>query len=121
MNNQTFQQNTQSERVLAAICYLSIFFAPLIVPIAVWIFASKPTSSHAAKSLVYHIITYLGPIFLIISAAMSGVLLNHTSTTLTVISITIAIILLILTIWYTIKNVYRGIMVLISEDAFFRP
>jgi uncharacterized Tic20 family protein len=77
MDNKTSQANVQSGKVLAALCYFSIFFAPLILPIIVWILSDKPTSSHAAKSLIYHIITYLCPFILVISAKPGyGCLIN---------------------------------------------
>ena len=121
MNNQTHAQDIQGGRVLAAISYFSIFFAPIILPIFIWIFADRPTSNHAAKSLAYHIITYIGPILLILSIGFGGVLINNSSTITSVIMITVAIILFVITVWYTIKNIYRGVRVLISEHAYFHP
>lgn len=121
MNDNVMQSSTQGERVLAALSYFSIFFAPIILPIFIWIFADRPTSSHAAKSLVYHIITYIGPILLILSIGFGGILVNNSETITSVIMITVAIILFIITIWYTVKNIYRGVKVLVSEHAFFHP
>lgn len=121
MNEQPLKSDAQAGRVLASVSYFSIFFAPIILPIIIWIFADKPASTHAAKSLFYHIITYLGPIFIIIIASLGSMLVNQQHQTIIVITIIFAIILIILTIWYTIKNVYRGIKVLISENAYFNP
>ena len=121
MNEQPLKSDTQAGRVLASVSYFSIFFAPIILPIIIWIFADKPASTHAAKSLFYHIITYLGPIFIIIIASLGGMLINQQHQTIMVITIIFAVILIILTIWYTIKNVYRDIKVLISENAYFNP
>ncbi len=121
MNDRVIQNSTQGERVLAALSYFSIFFAPIILPIFIWIFADRPTSNHAAKSLAYHIITYIGPILLILSIGFGGVLINNSSTITSVIMITVAIILFVITVWYTIKNIYRGVRVLISEHAYFHP
>ncbi|WP_210123403.1 hypothetical protein [Staphylococcus sp. GDX8P106P-2] len=47
--------------------------------------------------------------------------INQQHQTIMVITIIFAVILIILTIWYTIKNVYRDIKVLISENAYFNP
>ena len=58
MNEQSLHSDTQGGRVLSSISYFSIFFAPIILPIIIWIFADKPASAHAAKSLFYHIIIY---------------------------------------------------------------
>ena len=121
MNDRVIQNSTQGERVLSALCYFSIFFAPIILPNFIWIFADRPTSNHAAKSLAYHIITYIGPILLILSIGFGGVLINNSSTITSVIMITVAIILFVITVWYTIKNIYRGVRVLISEHAYFHP
>ncbi|MEB6331972.1 DUF4870 domain-containing protein [Staphylococcus pseudoxylosus] len=121
MNEQVTQNNTQSERILASISYFSIFFAPIIVPIIIWIFADKPTSIHAAKSLIYHIITYIGPIFLIMSAAMGGIVIDSQNTTVSLVALALGILLFTITIWYTIKNIYRGIKVLISDSTLYNP
>ncbi|MBO1205959.1 MULTISPECIES: DUF4870 domain-containing protein [Staphylococcus] len=121
MNEQSLHSDTQGGRVLSSISYFSIFFAPIILPIIIWIFADKPASAHAAKSLFYHIITYIGPVFIAITLGLGSTLLNQQQNTITVIAIIFSIILIILTIWYTIKNVYRGVKVLISENAYFNP
>lgn len=121
MDYKTAQTNAQSGKVLSALCYFSIFFAPLILPIIVWILSDKPTSSHAAKSLVYHIITYLCPLILAVSAAFGAMALSFQSNWASVVMIIIAIVLVVITIWYTIKNIYRGVMVLISDESYFRP
>ncbi|MBF7019656.1 DUF4870 domain-containing protein [Staphylococcus sp. 18_1_E_LY] len=122
MDYKTSQDNNvQSGKVLAALCYFSIFFAPLILPIIVWILSDKPTSSHAAKSLIYHMITYLCPFILIISASLGASALSYQSTWQSVVMIVIAIVLVVITIWYTIKNIYRGVKVLITDEGYFRP
>jgi arginine exporter protein ArgO len=121
MDYKTSYTNVQSGKILAALCYFSIFFAPLILPIIVWILSDKPTSSHAAKSLIYHIITYLCPFILIFSVTLGTGALSSQSTWQAVVMITIAIILLVVTVWYTIKNIYRGVKVLISDESYFRP
>lgn len=121
MSEKMLHHDTQSGRVLAAVSYFSIFFAPIILPIILWIFADKPASTHVAKSLFYHIITYIGPILLVLSAAFGTAIIDQQNTTIAIIAIVVAILLLVVTIWYTIKNIYRGIKILISEDAYFRP
>ncbi|HLR20093.1 MAG TPA: hypothetical protein VK115_09390 [Staphylococcus sp.] len=121
MSEKALHQDTQSGRVLAAISYFSIFFAPIILPIILWIFADRPASVHAAKSLGYHIITYIGPILFVLSVAFGTSIIYQENTTITVITIVIAILLFIVTTWYTIKNIYRGIKVLFSDEAYFRP
>ncbi|GEP99267.1 hypothetical protein ACLIJY_08435 [Staphylococcus arlettae] len=122
MNNQTHAQDIQGGRVLAAISYFSIFFAPLILPLIVWIFAYKPASTHAMKALIYHIITLICPFFLIFSGGLSlATLQDNTSNWVSVVGIMITLLFIILTIWYTIKNVYRGVKVLISKTAYFYP
>ena len=121
MDYKTSYTNVQSGKILAALCYFSIFFAPLILPIIVWILSDKPTSAHAAKSLIYHIITYLCPFILVINASLGTGALSTESTWQAVLLIIIAIVLVVITIWYTIKNIYRGIKVLLSDESYFRP
>ena len=48
-----------SERILAGFCHLSVFFAPLIMPLVVWLAAknSSPYASHQAKqAFFFHLI-----------------------------------------------------------------
>ncbi|MCG7337937.1 hypothetical protein MHZ36_01415 [Staphylococcus sp. ACRSN] len=117
-----YKSNIQGNRVLASISYFSLFFAPIIVPIVIWIFADKPASQHASKSLVYHIITYSGPIIALVTGSLGMSLMQNTSNNwITIIAIAIACLLAFATLWYTIKNVYRGVSVLTSKTAIFYP
>ncbi|HDU1150756.1 TPA: hypothetical protein REU62_002873, partial [Listeria monocytogenes] len=44
-------------RILNALSYFSILFAPIIVPVLIWIFAkSEEVSHHAKVALLTHII-----------------------------------------------------------------
>ncbi|MDO7906913.1 DUF4870 domain-containing protein [Paenibacillus sp. JX-17] len=46
-------------QILASLCYFSIFFAPFLFPIIVWIAARDAyVSSHAKKSLFSHFIGF---------------------------------------------------------------
>ncbi|GEQ06503.1 DUF4870 domain-containing protein [Staphylococcus gallinarum] len=122
INSNHYKSAPQGNHVLASISYFSLFFAPIIVPIIVWIFADKPTSQHASKSLVYHIITYLGPIIALLTGSFGiSLMQNATNNWITIIVIIIACLLAFATVWYTIKNVYRGVSVLTSESSFFNP
>ncbi|RIP34762.1 hypothetical protein BUZ14_06185 [Staphylococcus gallinarum] len=122
INNNQYKSNIQGNRVLASISYFSLFFAPILVPIIIWILADKPASQHASKSLIYHIVTYLGPIVALLTGSFGVSLTQNTSNNwITIIVIVIACLLAFVTLWYTIKNVYRGVSVLISEASFFNP
>ncbi|MHB7941241.1 hypothetical protein [Staphylococcus capitis] len=46
---------TKNQKLLAALSYFSILFAPLLFPFCVWIFADKPISKYGKNSLINHI------------------------------------------------------------------
>lgn len=45
--------------VLAALSYLSVFFAPIVIPLFVWILTNNPTSQHGKKALFNHFFTWI--------------------------------------------------------------
>lgn len=52
-------QSTKNQNILSALSYFSVFFAPLVFPLFVWILAEKPTSTHGRKALFNHICVYI--------------------------------------------------------------
>ncbi len=52
-------QSNKNQNILSSLSYFSVFFAPIIFPIFVWIFAEKPTSTHGRKALFNHIWVYI--------------------------------------------------------------
>ncbi|MFP5162965.1 DUF4870 domain-containing protein [Staphylococcus equorum] len=104
--------STQSERLLSALSYFSVFFAPLIFPIVIWVLADKPVSIHAKKSLLYHILPY---ILIVIGSAILGYSGMVSSTAVSVILLLIGFIALIGAIYFIIYNLYCGIKILIND------
>jgi hypothetical protein len=49
----------KNEKAIALICYLSILFLPLILPIIVFIFSKEKVRYHAKRALISHIIPVL--------------------------------------------------------------
>ena len=63
----------QDNRILSAISYLSIFFAPFIVPIIVYIITKDPAvKDHSKKALLSHLIPVLSIIIMIIALVTTG-------------------------------------------------
>ena len=93
--------------ILASFCYFSVFFAPFIFPLIVWIFAGDDTSRHAGKALLYHIL----PIILLIVSAVifSAYGYDHHIKTFA-----IGAILGFLAVYYVIKNLCIGLKLLFS-------
>ncbi|WP_437272693.1 DUF4870 domain-containing protein [Staphylococcus succinus] len=109
MNN----QSTQSEKLLAALSYFSVFFAPILFPIIVWILSDKPVSTHAKKSLAYHILPY---ILMIVGGVLIGLSESDSNNALGITLIVVAVIAFIGAIYYVIYNLYCGIKVLLKEN-----
>ncbi|WP_279525872.1 DUF4870 domain-containing protein [Staphylococcus gallinarum] len=106
-------QSTQSEKLLAALSYFSVFFAPILFPIIVWILANKPVSTHAKKSLAYHILPY---ILMFIGAGLIGLTESTPSQGLSITFIVITVIAFIGAVYYVIYNLYCGIKVLLKDN-----
>lgn len=58
-NTNSNMHKNDNSYVLSALSYLSIFFAPVILPLFVWILADEPTSGHGKKALVNHVMTWI--------------------------------------------------------------
>ncbi|MGW7977606.1 hypothetical protein BU110_00610 [Staphylococcus shinii] len=108
-------QSTQSEKILAALSYFSVFFAPILFPIIVWILANKPVSTHAKKSLAYHILPY---ILIFVGVGLIGLSESNSNNALGITLIVIAVIAFIGAIYYVIYNLYCGIKVLLKDNLY---
>lgn len=48
-----------SDRIISAVSYISIFFAPVLLPLIVWIVGNEFVSKHAKKAFVSHVLPWL--------------------------------------------------------------
>lgn len=106
-------RSTQSEKILAALSYFSVFFAPIIFPIVVWILADKPVSTHAKKSLLFHLLPY---ILIVISSVIIGGIGSITSQALYVILMILAALGAFAAIYFVIYNLLCGIRILLKDN-----
>lgn len=102
----------QTEKILASLSYFSVFFAPFLFPLIIWIGLDRPVSTHGKRAILYHIAPYLFLILVVIAVTLMGLYAK--------ISIIIAIILLIIGIigmvYFFIYNLYCGIKVLLMDQ-----
>ncbi|MFN2744417.1 MULTISPECIES: hypothetical protein [Bacillus] len=104
---------TRSNALISAICYFSVFFAPLILPIAAYFITDdRETKKHALRSLVSHIIPFISVVILA-AGAISGTIIFNDNGFLALFSvfgafIFFGVISLIIVIW----NVVQGIKML---------
>lgn len=96
----------KADKLLSSLCYFSVFFAPFLFPIIIYILASGNVRHHAGKSLWTHLVPYLS-FFIGIGAS---VLSFGNQTAILVIICTFTVI----GIYYLILNLVRGIKVLIE-------
>lgn len=109
------QNLSQAEKLLSSVCYFSVFFAPFIFPIIIWILSDKPTSTHAKNSLVYHIYPYIfGIISFLLAIIANGETIFNVNSTATVVINIFAIAFVLLAIYYVLYNIYAGIKVLLK-------
>ncbi|KGX84417.1 DUF4870 domain-containing protein [Pontibacillus litoralis] len=100
-----------SNKVIASLCYFSIFFAPVILPIVVYFVSEGETKVHAKKAFWSHIVPYLVLVTGFIVFGVVGITTN--SGTIAGLSfITIFLIFGLLCLFYFIWNIIKGIQVL---------
>ncbi|MCC3356002.1 DUF4870 domain-containing protein [Bacillus sp. REN16] len=102
-----------TDKLIAALCYFSIFFAGFILPIVVYILVENPAvKKHALHALISHIIPVATIVFIVIpfffmwSVEVFAALI-----------ILVFILLAIINIGIVIWNIVKGIQVL-AHDQF---
>ncbi|PTF03969.1 hypothetical protein BUY45_06175 [Staphylococcus devriesei] len=105
--------NLSSNKILSSLCYFSVFFAPFLFPIVIWIISSEYTAHNAKKALAYHALPYICLILAIIIFGTNNTISNSLMFN---IMFFIAIILILASIFYVIKNIYMGIKVLLDNE-----
>ncbi|OAJ74200.1 hypothetical protein AYJ08_10230 [Brevibacillus sp. SKDU10] len=101
----------KGNHILSSLCYLSVFFAPFLLPIIVYFVGDHAVKVHAKKALWTHLIPY---VTLVIGLAVSGTIgLNQGTETAVGFSIiaTYAITAIVM-IYYFIWNIVKGVKVL---------
>ncbi|AIK38460.1 MULTISPECIES: DUF4870 domain-containing protein [Bacillus] len=102
----------KGNNILSSLSYISIFFAPILVPIIIYFVAEEEVKYHAKKALWTHLIPC---VTVIIGLAISGVVgfstLSENAIGIALLIGTFAIAF-ILSIYYFIWNIVKGIKVL---------
>ena len=63
----------KTNKIIASLNYFSVFFAPFLLPIAVYFIVDHhEVKEHAKKALISHIVPFLSIIALIITVVFSG-------------------------------------------------
>ncbi|PEA53709.1 hypothetical protein CON64_16770 [Bacillus pseudomycoides] len=99
-------------KILSALSYFSVLFAPILFPLIVWIVGDYETRSHAKRALWTHI---LPGIATFIGLAVLGVMdvgLKQPDTTLAIGSVIVVCICALISLYYFIWNIVKGIKVL---------
>lgn len=105
--------STTTEKLLAFLSYFSVFFAPVLFPLIVWLVAPQPVSTHGKKALIYHI---LPTVFSIIAFACFMVLFNTSGAVMTTLLVIVIIITIVGSLYYLVYNLYAGIKVLVVDQ-----
>ena len=104
--------------VLSALSYLSIFFAPIILPLFTWILADEPTSIHGKKALTNHIFAWIfffaGRGAFIFSKEIYDKPFNHQLLT-SVIFIVITILFFLIALVLYVFNIIKGVKILLKK------
>ncbi len=67
----TKNEQAEGNRILASLCYFSVFFASFLFPLIVWLISKNPfEKSHAKKALISHLIVFIPLIVILIPFAI---------------------------------------------------
>ncbi|GEK34663.1 DUF4870 domain-containing protein [Kurthia sibirica] len=110
-----------NNRIIASLCYFSIFFAGIILPLIVWLIVpEKDVKKHAKAAFFSHLIMYIPIIIAVIIAIFASfaqtddVMVNSNYSISVIITLLVtAVVVGIVFIW----NIYRGIKVLTSKEV----
>ncbi|MBH0169479.1 MAG: DUF4870 domain-containing protein [Bacillota bacterium] len=96
-----------SKKAISALCYFSLFFAPFLFPIAVYLISDEPeVMEHAKRSFLSHLLP-------IIAVPLGIIIIFETQYHLVAIIIS-ALIFGTLTLIVMIWNIVKGIKVIVS-------
>ncbi|KKE78836.1 MULTISPECIES: DUF4870 domain-containing protein [Bacillaceae] len=102
----------EENKLLSALCYWSIFFAPILFPILVWIFGNETTKLHAKKALWTHIIPAIASLIAILVLGTLGLGLSEPTGAFFIATIIAVVICFLIDIYYFIWNIIKGIKVI---------
>ncbi|MEJ7483514.1 hypothetical protein WL639_02135 [Staphylococcus hominis] len=102
-------ENYRESDILGGISYLSVFFAPVLFPLIVWIVAQPPASIHARNALFNHIMSWVMVVLGLVTLSISPAFVNSEHGIGWIIAVLIAVIFFIWALVLFLKNIFRGI------------
>lgn len=105
----------RENHLLGSLSHLSLFFAPFLLPLLVWLFTEKGTFNHneAKLALKIHILPVIITLFFFISLGGIGLFTNDATVTGTV-GIPMILLVLVVDVVAAIYSLYRGIKILVA-------
>jgi cytochrome c biogenesis factor len=106
----------KGNNILSSLSYFSIFFAPFLLPIIIYFVAEEDVKYHAKKALMIHFIPYIAIIVSFgITLALASNSMNEQLNT--VVAIGVFTIAGIISIYYFIWNIVKGVKVLKKQET----
>ncbi|SMG18924.1 DUF4870 domain-containing protein [Paenibacillus aquistagni] len=98
-------------QVLSSLCYFSIFFAPFLFPLLIWLIADNEVKDHAKKALWSHIVPTIVLIIGMITSFSVGIGSESAVWVSILLVVTYGLFILIW-LYYFIWNIVKGLRVL---------
>lgn len=111
--------SNNNNRIIASLCYFSIFFAGFILPLIVFLAVPEQSvKKHAKAALISHLFLVIPSILVFIGIIFFGTLSDSppSGDAAVVITIVLFIVLALFSLAIMIWNIYRGIKVLNTEE-----
>ena len=113
MKNINNTSKIDNSYVLSALSYLSIFFAPIVLPLFTWILADEPTSIHGKKALTNHIFAWI--CFFVGRGAFIFSKEIYDQLLISVIFIIITILFFLIALVLYVFNIIKGVKILLKK------
>ncbi|WP_088809390.1 MULTISPECIES: DUF4870 domain-containing protein [Listeria] len=109
-----------NHRIVNALSYFSILFAPILVPLFIWVFGeARDVKHHSKVALFTHILPTIG-VFLTFCILSLVAVSTDSSHTVGFVAFGVVVTLVILTATLFLFNIIQGVRMLVGreEDAF---
>lgn len=105
-----------NHRIVNALSYFSILFAPILVPLFIWVFGeSRDVKHHSKVALFTHILPTLGLFFIFCIFSLVAIS-TDSSHTVGFIAFGAVVTLIILTVILFLFNLIQGVRMLVSRE-----
>ncbi|MCY9530295.1 DUF4870 domain-containing protein [Paenibacillus alvei] len=104
----------KENKVISALSYWSVLFAPILFPVLAWIVGDSVTRSHAKRALWTHLIPSIAVIIAVMLFGLIGVSVRDIGVAWGIGAIIAFCVCGVISVYYFVWNIIKGIQVINS-------